>query len=283
MENILRLKERKLAKILKNMGSILVAFSGGVDSSFLLAFSRRVLGNKNVLGVTTISEVESEDEIREAKKIGEKLNVKHIIYKYSALENPEFVKNPPNRCYFCKTDIYKSLLKIAEENNIKWVADGSHSDDIRDGRPGLKALKEMNIRSPLAEAGLKKEEIRKLSKKMNLPTWNKPANPCLSSRIPFGTPITEEAISRIDKGERFLKSLGYKVFRLRDHFPIARIEIEKKEFQKILKKPGLSKKIVDFMKSLGYTYITLDLEGYRSGSLEETLNKNLSLHSSEQK
>jgi uncharacterized protein len=271
MEKNLIKKIERLKKILKKMESIVVAYSGGVDSTFLLALARKILGKDNVLAVTAQTEVESREEIKEAKEISLSLDVNHEIITYSLLRNNDFSSNPLNRCYFCKKILTKRLKKIAEEKGFKWVVDGSHLEDEEDIRYGKIALIEEGIRSPLKEAGFRKEEIRTASAEMNLPTWNKPSSPCLSSRIPIGTPITIEALRRIEKGEMVLKEAGFSVFRLRDHFPVARIEIGKNEFGKIMDE-RVREKIVKALKDLGYKFISLDLEGYRQGSFHRGYN-----------
>lgn len=260
-------KLKRLKENLKEMGSALIAFSGGVDSTFLLKVAHDVLNDK-VMIVTSSSPIHFSYELKEAKELARRLRVKHIISHSREFGNVNFVKNTINRCYFCKKALFKELKKIAQEHNLQFVLDGSNYDDFRSFRPGKKALKELGIKSPLAAAGLRKEEIRKLSKKLGLPSGNRPSQTCLATRIPYGERITRERLKRIEKGEEFLKNLGLKEVRLRDHGNTARIEVSPKEIR-ILTKKDIRKKVVNRLKKLGYTYVSLDLQGYRSGSMDE--------------
>ncbi|MBC7128483.1 MAG: ATP-dependent sacrificial sulfur transferase LarE [Thermoplasmatales archaeon] len=253
-------KLEKLEKILKDMGRFIIAYSGGVDSTFLLAVSRKVIGKENLLAVTAQTEVESKEDIEDAKKICKLLDVSHEVINYSLLENINFSSNPFNRCYFCKKILIKKLKEIAEERNFNWIADGTNAEDEEDIRYGKIALAEEGVRSPLKEAGLRKEEIRYISKEMGIPIWNKASNACLASRIPIDVPITTASLKRIEEGEKLLKKFGFNVVRLRDHFPIARIELE--EIEKIFQKE-IREEIIKGLKELGYKFITIDLEGYR--------------------
>lgn len=256
------------------MGKVLIAFSGGVDSSFLVKVALDVLGKENVLAVTADSETYTRTELKEASNLAKNLGLdgRHRIIHTSELKIKNFRENPANRCYYCKYELFSKLKRIARENKINYVLDGSNYSDQDDFRPGRKAINKLKIRSPLLEAELTKVEIRKLSKKLNLPTWNKPAFACLSSRIPYEEDITLEKLNRIEKAESFLRSLGFDQLRVRHHNKIARIELDQKEFKKLVDET-LRSKIYASLKDLGFTYVTLDLLGYRTGSMNEVLKR----------
>lgn len=263
-------KYEKLKNLLGEMGKVLVAFSGGVDSSFLLKVAVDVLG-ENVLAVIASSETYPEKERDEAVKLAKRLNVRHKVIQTKELENPDFVHNPPERCYFCKMELFSKLKDIAESEGIPYVLDGSNFEDTSDFRPGAKAAEELDIRSPLKEVGLVKQEIRQLSKYVDLPTWNKPSLACLSSRFPYFTEIEPESLKQVAQAEEFLKGLGFNQVRVRHHGQIARVEIEPQEFSKIVEK-ATKEKIINAFKKFGFIYITLDLAGFRSGSMNEPLD-----------
>ncbi|MBE0478607.1 ATP-dependent sacrificial sulfur transferase LarE [Candidatus Aerophobetes bacterium] len=262
-------KLRKLKDILRQMKSVVVAYSGGVDSSFLLQVAKDTL-KENVLAVTAVSLTYPARELEEAKKIAKMLRVKHILIETGELENPQFASNSPERCYFCKNELFSKLKKLAKENNIEQVIDGSNADDVKDLRPGMRAAKELGIRSPLQEAKLTKKEIRTLSKKSGLVTWNKPSFACLSSRFPYGTKINKEDLARVSKAEDFLKNLGILQVRVRHYNDTVRIETLPEDMPKFFESK-IRQRILREFKKLGYTYITVDLEGYRTGSMNEVL------------
>lgn len=250
---------------LKQMGSVVVAFSGGVDSTFLLAAGKEALG-KNILAVTVSTPYVAGWEEKESKEIAYGLGVEQAILEYPLFENIK--NNPPQRCYLCKKQIFSAILEEADRRGYNTVADGTNIDDYQDIRPGIKALRELNIKSPLAEANMGKDDIRRLSKEMGLPTWDKPAYACLLSRLPFHTPIRQEVLDRIEQAEQLIRNAGFPAARVRTHNDIARIELPPETLQKFMQKSfetGLPQKI----KDLGYKYVTLDLEGYKMGSFNE--------------
>ena len=265
----LQTKYVHLKRIISRVGSTVVAFSGGVDSTFLLKVCRDVL-KKNVLAVTARSETLPVRELESARELAEKMMAEHIVIDTEELKLPGFSDNPPNRCYLCKTELFSKVKRIAEKRNINRIFDGCNADDKSDFRPGRIAAREMGIQSPLEEAGLTKAEIRSLSKMLSLPTWDKPSFACLSSRFPYHSKITVEALRQVEKGENYLWHLGMRVFRVRHHDSIARLELGEKEIQ-FLGEDNIKDQIVQYFKSIGYKYIALDLEGYRTGSMNETL------------
>ena len=269
--NIKKEKLKNLRKILSEMRSILIAYSGGVDSTFLLKIAREELGNK-VTAVTVKSEIHHLSEITVAKKMAQQFKAKHLFIDIDILSNKEFINNPKKRCYICKKEIFSRISEMAKELNLNFVADGSNYDDLDDYRPGMKAVRELRIRSPLKEAILTKDDIRLLSKEMGLPTWDKPSNSCLATRIPYRDKITLEKLKRIEKAEGFFRDLGIKQVRVRCHNKLAKIEVGEKDLL-FLMEEDLRKKIISKLKQLGFIYITLDLQGYRTGSMNEELNE----------
>ena len=267
MEN----KLERLKGIIHPLQSVVVAFSGGVDSTFLLKVCLDTLGKDKVLAVTAESETYPMDEVEGAKKTAEMLGARHRIIHTEELCDERFVSNPPQRCYFCKLELFSKLKQVAEEEGLKHVFDGSNLDDTGDFRPGLEAAKELRIVSPLKEAGLTKKDIRELSRALGLPTWSKPSMACLASRFPYGYKITEEELKMVGEAEKLLRSLGFGQVRVRHHGRLARIEAEGGELEK-LASGEIRGKVVEKFKELGYIWISMDLQGYRMGSFNEALD-----------
>lgn len=259
-----------LIDILRDLESVLLAFSGGVDSSFLLKAIQ--LSNIKCLAVTATSEIRTSTDLKGAKKIARELNIKHIVIKTEELSHEDFTKNTPERCFFCKDHLFEKLCKIAKLQGFSAVIDGSTIDDMHDYRPGNKAVQKHKIRSPLIEAGFRKKDVRELSKQIGLSTWNKPSTTCLATRIPYGQEIAKEILKRIEKAENFLQSMGFYNVRVRDYGNIARIEVPEDSIE-IISRAYIRKTILNKFKNFGYKYITLDLEGYISGSMNKVLEK----------
>jgi len=265
-------KLARLHGILSRLESVLVAFSGGVDSTYLLAAALDALGPRRVLAVTADSESYTDWEREEAQGLANVLGSRYQLITSHEMRDPRFVANAPDRCYYCKRALLRQLQEVARAEGLGSVVLGATVDDLGDHRPGMRAAREMGVHSPLLEAGLTKAEIRQLSKKRGLPTWDKPAMACLASRIPYGTPITAQALQRIGTAESFLRdSLNLRQVRVRDHGPIARIEVEPRHLGKLVQQESRHRIVEEFRRA-GYQYVTLDLVGFRSGSMNEVLD-----------
>ncbi len=272
MSTTLHDKYRHLREIIAEMRSVVIGYSGGVDSTLLLKVATDVLG-REALAVIGTSETYPSREFEEAVRIAIEIGARYETVATEETDNLKFRENPPDRCYFCKVELFSKLHEIARERAIPWIADGTITDDLGDFRPGLAAKKEQNVRSPLVEAGFSKAEVRALSRELGLPTWEKGSFACLSSRFPYGTAITREALHRVDAAENHIRDLGFRAYRVRYHDErTARIEVGPEELPRLLDEP-VRAGIVARLKELGFTYVTVDLQGYRTGSMNEVLSR----------
>ncbi|HXE95855.1 MAG TPA: ATP-dependent sacrificial sulfur transferase LarE [Dongiaceae bacterium] len=266
MDTSLNDKTDRLRAILAGMGGCVIGFSGGVDSTLLFAVAADVLG-KRALAVTATSQTYPERELNEARELAARIGGRHLEIVSEELDIPEFRDNPRNRCYYCKKELFGKLRAIADREGLGYVLDGTNSDDAGDHRPGRTAAAELRVRSPLEEAGFTKQDIRDLSRAMELPTWDKPAFACLSSRFPYGTAITPERVGRVGLAEEALRNLGFRTLRVRYHGSVARIELGEQEFERAA--GALRDDVVRLVKGAGFTYVALDLQGYRTGAMNE--------------
>jgi pyridinium-3,5-biscarboxylic acid mononucleotide sulfurtransferase len=267
MRDLLETKCEHLRMIFRPMASVMVAFSGGVDSTFVLKVAHDTIGER-VLALTTTSPTMPDADRRSALEMAALIGARHVVIESNELEIPGYAQNPLNRCYLCKHNLFTVCEVTARELQIGNIVDGLNLDDLNDYRPGIKAASEMSVRHPLVEAELTKAEVRELSRALGLPTWDRPASPCLSSRFPYGTEITRDALRKVERGEELLHSLGFKVARVRYHGDLARLEVDSREIPRLLEST-MRERVDSELKQAGFRFVTVDLKGFRSGSLNE--------------
>ena len=265
-----RTKLAKLQAAVRARPRAVVAFSGGVDSTLLLRVCRDALGPRNVVAATGVSPTYTDEELRTARRAARGLGVEHVLVETGELARPEFAANPPDRCYHCKRELFSKIAALARARGIDAVYDATNTDDLADYRPGLRAVRELGVSSPLVLAGLAKRDVRALSRRLGLEAWDKPANPCLATRVPYGTPVTRATIDRIRVGEKYVRGLGFPVVRLRHHGDLARLEVPAADAARLLE-PATARKVASRLRSLGYLWTAVDVEGYRTGSLDRAL------------